>query len=60
MQLGLSIMCTHIYWAGNCCADALATMGHDLLHTTLFHIMSSSLSVDFIRDRNGLPNFRLP
>jgi ribonuclease HI len=60
MQLGLSIICTHIFREGNCCADALATMGHDLLGTTWFHILSSSLSVDFTRDRNGLPNFRFP
>jgi len=60
MQLVLSIICTHIYREGNCCANALATMGHALLDTTWFHIMSSSLSVDFTRDRNGLPNFRFP
>ena len=60
MQLGLSIICTHIYREGNCCADALATMGHDLLDTTWFHTMPAALAVDFTRDRNGLPNFRFP
>ena len=58
VQLGLSIICTHIYREGNCCADALASMGHDLLETTWFHIMLSSLSVDFTRARNGMSNFR--
>jgi len=45
---------------GNYCADALATLGNDLPAITWFHIMPVSLSDDFTRDGNGLPNFRFP
>jgi len=60
MQLGLLVICSHIYREGNCCADALATSGHCMTHTTWFDIMPASLSVDFTRDIHGLPNFRFP
>lgn len=60
MQLGLFVICSHIYREGNCCADTVASLGHKLTDTTWFHIMPVSLSIDFTRDRNGLPNFRLP
>jgi hypothetical protein len=60
MQLGLFVICSHIYREGNCCAGALASLGHELPDTTWFHIMPVSLSIDFTRDRNGLPNYRLP
>lgn len=60
MQLGLFVICSHIYREGNGCADAMASLGHELTDTTWFHIMPVSLSIDFSRDRNGLPNFRFP
>ena len=53
-------LCSHIYGEGNCCEDALATLGHDMPGTTWFQTMSVSLLIDFTRDRNGLPNFRFP
>lgn len=52
------IICSHIYREGNCCEDALATLGNDMPDTTWFQTMAVSLSIDFTRDRNGLPNFR--
>jgi len=60
MQLGLTIICSHIYKEGNSCADALATMGHGVTNTSWFHIMPVSLLADFTRDINGLLNFRFP
>jgi len=60
MQLGLFVICSRTYREGNCCVDALASLGHDLPDTTWFHILPTSLSIDFTRDRNGLPNYRLP
>jgi len=57
---GLMVICSHIYRQGNCCADTMAALGHTLDATTWYHIMSASLSVDFARDRHGLPNFRSP
>ncbi|XP_024632876.1 uncharacterized protein [Medicago truncatula] len=60
MQLGLFVICSHIYREGNGCADAMASLGHELTDTTWFHIMPVSLSIDFTRDRNGMPNFRFP
>jgi len=54
----LLLICSHIYREGNCCADVLASLGHELLDTTWLHVMPVSLSFDFTRDRNGLPNFR--
>jgi len=60
LQLGLFVICSHIYREGNCCADALASLGHELPDTTWFHIMPVSLSIDFNKDRNGLPNYILP
>ena len=55
---GLMVICSHIYREGNCCADTMAVMGHELDATTWYHVMPASLSVDFARDRHGLPNFR--
>jgi len=43
---------------GNCCADGLAAMGHDITDTTWFNTLPSSLLADFARDRHGLPNYR--
>jgi len=60
MHLGLLVICSHIYREGNCCADALATLGHDMHDTTWFRTMPVSLSVDFTRGINGLPNYRFP
>jgi len=60
MQLGLMVICSHIYREGNCCADALAALGQNVTSDTWFQSMPATLSVDFARDRNGLPNYRFP
>jgi len=41
---------------GNCCADGIAAMGHDIIDTTWFNTLPSSLLADFARDRHGLPS----
>jgi len=58
MQLGLMVICSHIYTEGNCCADTMAALWQDVTAITLFHTMPISLSVDFGRDKHGPPNFR--
>jgi len=57
---GLMIICSHIFREGNCCADGLAAMGHDITDIIWFNILPSLLLVDFVRDRHGQPNFRFP
>lgn len=46
---------------GNCCADIMASdLGHDLTGTVWFDMLPPSLSLDFFKDRIGLPNHRFP
>ena len=59
-QLGITVICSHIYREGNCCADLLATIGHRLVGSIWFDSLPSSMSLDFFRERHGLPNFRFP
>ena len=59
-QLGITTICSHIYREGNCCGDKMASLGHDLSDTIWFDVLPPSLSLDFFRDRNGLPNYRFP
>jgi len=59
-HLGISTICSHIYREGNCCADKMASLGHDLSDTVCFDVLPPSLYLDFFRDRNGLPNYRFP
>ena len=60
MQFGLFVICSHIYWEGNGCADTMAAFGHGLTVASWYHTLPASLAVDFARDRYGLPNFRFP
>lgn len=60
MQLGLFVICSHIYREANCCADTMAKLGHGLHVTSWYHNMPTSLTVDFSRDRHGLPYFSFP
>jgi len=59
-QHGMMVLCSHIFWEGNCCADKFASLGHVWNDTVWYTTMPSSLAVDFSRDRNGLPNYYFP
>jgi len=59
-HIGMNAVCFHIFREGNCCADLLACLGHDLSDTDWFDILPPLLAFDFFRDRNGLPNYRFP
>jgi len=56
----MTVICSHVFREGNCCADKLATLGHEVMDTIWYTTMPSSLAVDFTRDINGLPNNRFP
>jgi len=58
MQLDLMMICSYIYREGDCCADTMAALGKTVTSNTWFQTMPASLSIDFARDRNGLPNYR--
>lgn len=60
LQHGLTVICSHVYREGNCCADKLATLGHEVTDTIWYTTLPSPLAVDFTRDRNGLPSYRFP
>jgi len=60
MHHGMTVLCSHIFREGNCCADMLPFIGHSLTHTIWFDTMPPSLAVDFARDRSGLPNYCFP
>ncbi|XP_024636367.1 uncharacterized protein [Medicago truncatula] len=60
LQHGMTVLCSHIFREGNCCADKLAFIGHSLTSTVWFDSLPPTLAVDFARDRSGLPNFRFP
>ena len=56
-NLGIQVISSHIFRKGNCCADYLANLGHsEVWLDTLPH----ALTLDFFRDRCGLPNYRFP
>ena len=57
-QLGITVVCSHIYREGNCCADRLGALGHGVFGLAWFDRLPPSLLLDFSRDRNGLPNYR--
>jgi len=59
-RLGITAVCSHIYREGNCCADGLAALGHGLSGLVWFDRLPPTLSFDFSRDRNGLPNYWFP
>ncbi|XP_024632810.1 uncharacterized protein [Medicago truncatula] len=42
-QLGITIICSHIYREGNCRADKMASLGHDLPDTVWFDVLPPSL-----------------
>jgi len=60
LQHGMTVICSHVFREGNCCADKMASLGHDVTDTIWYTTMPSSLAIDFSRDRNGLPNYRFP
>jgi len=47
MQHGMLVICSHIYRAGNCCADIMADLGHGLTETSWYHNLPPLLAVDF-------------
>lgn len=59
-QLGITVVCSHIYREDNCCADLLASHGHGLVGLVWFDSLPSDLSLDFFKDRISLPNYRFP
>lgn len=60
LQHGMTVLCSHVFREGNCCADKTAFIGHSLKNTVWFDSLPHTLPVDFARDRSGLPNFRFP
>ena len=52
-QHGMTIICSHVFREGNCCADKLASLCHVVTNTIWYTTMPSSLADDFTRDRNG-------
>lgn len=59
-QLGITVVCSHIYREDNCFADLLASHGHGLVGSVWFDSLPSDLSLDFFKDRISLPNYRFP
>jgi hypothetical protein len=59
LHLGLHIATSHIYREGNTCADKLANHGHLLDNILWWDSISSFLIDDFLRDRLGIPRFRI-
>lgn len=58
--LGVQVISSHIFREGNSCADKLAFMGHDITDVVWLDTLPTSVSLDFFRDRCGLPNYRFP
>ena len=59
-SLGIQIIASHIFREGNCCADRLANMGHDIQGSVWISTLQTELHLNFFRDRVGLPNYRFP
>jgi len=59
-SLGIQIIASHIFREGNCCADMLVNMGHDIQGSVWISTLPTELHLDFFRDRVGLPNYRFP
>ena len=59
-RLGVQVISSHIYREGNSCADKLAFLGHSAIGAVWLDRLPTVLSLDFFRDRCGLPNYRLP
>jgi len=59
-QLGIQVISSHIFREGNCCANKLANMGHDITSAVWIDTLPTSVGLDFFRDRCGLPNYRFP
>ncbi|XP_024630561.1 uncharacterized protein [Medicago truncatula] len=58
--LEIQVISSHIFREGNSCADKLASMGHDIADVVWLDTLPTSVSLDFFRDRCGLPNYRFP
>jgi len=59
-QLGLMVICSHIFREEDCCADMLASLGHVIPATSWYATIPSLLLADYFRDINVLSNFRFP
>jgi len=59
MEAFPSILSSHIFREGNCCADKLANDGLGLDDAFWWDSLPTFLS-DFYRDKFGLPTFRFP
>ncbi|GAU13228.1 hypothetical protein TSUD_245980 [Trifolium subterraneum] len=61
LTFSMDFFVSHIYREGNSCADAMANLGLSLSHTSTHSWWSSMpqvMSIDFARNRLGLPCFR--
>jgi len=54
----MSFLATHIYREGNNCADALANIGLNLDHLTIWTQLPASISSHFAQNRLGMPSYR--
>ena len=59
-SLGIQVISSHIFWEGNCSADYLANLGHSVVGEIWLDTLPPALTLDFFRDRCGLPNYRFP
>jgi ribonuclease HI len=59
LQLGLLLRWSHIFKEGNVCADILASMGHSLVAFNWWDSLLLVLRDDFLRDKLGVPSYRL-
>ncbi|MCI11169.1 ribonuclease H protein [Trifolium medium] len=58
-SLGLNIHSSHIFREGNTCADKLANEGLALSTYTWWGLIPPCIRDEFLRDKLGLPNFRI-
>jgi hypothetical protein len=54
------VIASHIFREGNSCADYFANMGHSVVGAVWIDSLPRAISLDFFRDRCGLPNYRFP
>jgi hypothetical protein len=59
LQLGFLLRRSHIFREGNACVDKLASMGHSMVAFNWWDSLSLVLRDDFLRDKLGVPGYRL-
>jgi len=58
--LGIQVISSHIFREGNRCAYKLASIGHAIAGVVWTDTLPADVHPVFLRDRCGLPNYRLP